>query len=145
MFLMYDREWDTSMSKSAVKRECEMTAKKMMVRNQSFSLLVQQKYPSHIRLSIHGHNNNGPKYGVRLMDHLTFIATPWHNVVVRLKDGREVLMKRFEAEELGCRLIEKYDRPWYFEQNEAAEDVQVLTGNSEEASASTQLPMPGQS
>ena len=91
----------------------------MIVRNQNFSKLVSAKFPSAIRLSIHAHNNAGPKYAVRLFDDLPFCVTPWHNAVVRLLDGTEMVMRREDAEtKLRCRIVThpQTGRPWMFEQ-----------------------------
>jgi hypothetical protein len=58
---------------SRLKKECGRIARKMMVRNKAFSKLVSDLYPDHIRLSIHGHTNAGPKYGILLLQ-----VTPKH-------------------------------------------------------------------
>ncbi len=56
--------WTTN----AIKKECGKIARKMMVRNKAFSSLVSQVYPDALRLSIHGHTNAGPKYGILLLE-----------------------------------------------------------------------------
>jgi hypothetical protein len=76
-----------------------------MKRNQAYSNLVELMFPNHIRLSIHAHNNSGPKFGIQLFDKSQFrttesldpssiiaassvdllhIPTPWHNSVVQV-------------------------------------------------------------
>lgn len=90
----------------------------MIVRNQSFSQFVSSCYPDAIRLSIHAHNNAGPKYAVRLLTDVPYCATPWHNVVVRLLDGTDIIMKKEDAEKLKTKLIlhPKWQRPWMYQQ-----------------------------
>jgi pyoverdine/dityrosine biosynthesis protein Dit1 len=145
-FLTLDRDW-TQMrdsggkpySRTRIKRECAAIARKMMVRNQAFSLLVSERYPRAIRLSIHAHNNAGPKFGVRLLRDLKYCSTPWHNCVVQLADGREVLMKRCEAEALpNMSVVQKYGRPWCFRQTDAAQNAERTA--AAEAAAATSLP-----
>ncbi|KAI8819266.1 Pyoverdine/dityrosine biosynthesis protein-domain-containing protein, partial [Fimicolochytrium jonesii] len=85
-------------SKSAQKKLCTKIAFEMMIRNQAYSALVELLFPLHLRISVHGHSCEGPKFGVRLI-HRSFLAkdafipafegstslhipTPWHNVVV---------------------------------------------------------------
>jgi pyoverdine/dityrosine biosynthesis protein Dit1 len=61
--MLIDQPWSDSLSKNQRLKQAKIIARKMMVRNQSFSLLVSQHYQNHIRLSIHGHPNHGPKFG----------------------------------------------------------------------------------
>ncbi len=49
-------------------QHCGVVARRMIVRNQCFSRLVSALYPEAIRLSIHAHNNAGPKYAIRLLE-----------------------------------------------------------------------------
>ncbi|KAK4096577.1 cytochrome P450 [Parathielavia hyrcaniae] len=66
--------------------------------------MILMLFPNHVRLSIHAHNNAGPKFGIQLFDpahtravaalspdgelmtsvDLLHIPTPWHNCVVEL-------------------------------------------------------------
>lgn len=48
------------------KRIISRVAKVMIMRNYAYSNLVELLFPSHIRLSIHAHDNSGPKFGIRL-------------------------------------------------------------------------------
>ncbi|KAL9106116.1 MAG: hypothetical protein Q9227_008816 [Pyrenula ochraceoflavens] len=76
----------------------------MILRNQAYSNLVEMIFPDHLRLSIHAHNNAGPKFGIRLFDKnfacsstgftsnaiqssqdLLHIPTPWHNCVAQVE------------------------------------------------------------
>lgn len=91
------------------KRAAETVAFEMIQRNQSYSRLVEGLMPRYIRLSIHAHDNAGPKFAVRLMpfkpvsdssglvvtqehavaeshSHL-HVPTPWHNSLVDVHDG----------------------------------------------------------
>lgn len=66
-FVQHDRVWPSSMSKSAIKRECSRVARAMITRNTAFSRLVDAAYPRSVRFSIHAHNGAGPKYPVELV------------------------------------------------------------------------------
>lgn len=90
------------------KKVAESVAFVMIQRNQSYSRLVEDVLPRHVRLSIHAHDNAGPKFAVRLMpfrpisdsaelvvtreDALTqsqqhlHVPTPWHNSLVDVHD-----------------------------------------------------------
>ncbi|VVT56276.1 uncharacterized protein SAPINGB_P004928 [Magnusiomyces paraingens] len=96
-----------NMSSKARKKLASKVAFEMIKRNEAYSNLVGLVLPYHLRLSIHAHNNSGPKFGIRLLSHdkvrtvkslsleelqssddLLHIPTPWHNCVVDL-EGKE--------------------------------------------------------
>ncbi|KAK3296576.1 Pyoverdine/dityrosine biosynthesis protein-domain-containing protein [Chaetomium fimeti] len=76
--------------------------------------MIMMLFPNHVRLSIHAHNNAGPKFGIQLFDpsqvravealsadgelmtslDLLHIPTPWHNSVVQLADSDVVLVTK---------------------------------------------------
>ncbi|KPI41908.1 Spore wall maturation protein DIT1 [Cyphellophora attinorum] len=101
-------------SKSQRKKLAEKVAIEMMARNAAYSSLVELTMPHHVRLSIHAHNNAGPKFAVSLLTkhkfqpltsfdglklstryslyderHHLHIPTPWHNCLVEVKDGHD--------------------------------------------------------
>ncbi|KAL2272067.1 hypothetical protein VTJ83DRAFT_1438 [Remersonia thermophila] len=100
-----------SMSKAQRKKLSSKVAFEMILRNQAYSNLVELVFPNHVRLSIHAHNNTGPKFGIQLFDpvrvravmglsvdgelmtslDLLHIPTPWHNSVVQL-GGSDVIL-----------------------------------------------------
>ena len=59
-------------SKSQRKKLAETVALEMMRRNQAYSHLVELVMPRQVRLSIHAHNNAGPKFAVSLLPKRTF-------------------------------------------------------------------------
>ena len=84
-----------------------------MRRNQAYSHLIELVMPRHVRLSIHAHNNAGPKLAISVLPkhkfrpltsfdglrlsteneqyderHHLHIPTPWHNALVSI-DGDE--------------------------------------------------------
>ncbi|KAI1765627.1 Pyoverdine/dityrosine biosynthesis protein-domain-containing protein [Hypoxylon sp. FL1150] len=112
-FMLEDLElhpFTRKMSRSKQKRLSSKVAFEMIMRNQAYSNLVELIFPNHIRLSIHAHNNAGPKFGIQLFDpahvraveslspssnpsislDLLHIPTPWHNCVVKMT-GSNVL------------------------------------------------------
>ncbi|KAI1138131.1 Pyoverdine/dityrosine biosynthesis protein-domain-containing protein [Hypoxylon sp. FL0543] len=105
-FMLEDLElhpFARSLSRSKQKKLSSKIAFEMIMRNQAYSNLVEMLFPNHIRLSIHAHNNAGPKFGIQLFDpamiravdslsqtgismapnDLLHIPTPWHNSVVK--------------------------------------------------------------
>ena len=97
------------MSRTQMKKDAKERAKFVMMRNDAYSRMVAILFPLHIRLSIHAHDNSGPKFAIRLIplakiseklvaDKNLHIPTPWHNVVLEDMNGKFVLMKRFQVE-----------------------------------------------
>ncbi|KZF20230.1 hypothetical protein L228DRAFT_249912 [Xylona heveae TC161] len=95
-----------TLSKSQRKKMSSKIAFEMIKRNHAYSNLVELLFPQHIRLSIHAHDNRGPKFGIRLLgknaaklerfdgkflsstsDDLLHIPTPWHNCVFQIEGG----------------------------------------------------------
>ncbi|KAE8353793.1 Pyoverdine/dityrosine biosynthesis protein-domain-containing protein [Aspergillus coremiiformis] len=102
-----------SRSRSQRKKLGTKVSFEMIVRNQAYSNLIELMFPDYLRLSIHAHNNSGPKFGIRLFNtdnvravreldslglddnndvdegmstaaNLLHIPTPWHNCVVQV-------------------------------------------------------------
>jgi len=98
-------------SRNFIKNDSKKTAKKVMIRNDAYSTMVQHLFPLFVRLSIHAHNNAGPKFAIQLIplekishddvDEKHFhIPTPWHNVAVEDKNGKFLLMKHYKVKKL---------------------------------------------
>ncbi|KAL1609644.1 dityrosine synthesis enzyme [Nothophoma quercina] len=98
-----------SLSGKQKKKTAALVAEEMISRNQGYSNLVELLLPNYVRLSIHAHNNKGPKFAVRLLPkHIVRaiddlenrlepvaayefqIPTPWHNCMIKV-DGDEFL------------------------------------------------------
>ncbi|AEO57217.1 hypothetical protein MYCTH_2117759 [Thermothelomyces thermophilus ATCC 42464] len=76
--------------------------------------MILMLFPNHVRLSIHAHDNAGPKFGIQLFDpsrvravqtlsadgelmtslDLLHIPTPWHNSVVQLAGSDVILVTK---------------------------------------------------
>ncbi|PWN48392.1 hypothetical protein IE53DRAFT_199947 [Violaceomyces palustris] len=105
------------LSTSAQRKKSKLVARRMIQRNDAYSRLVEICFPDVIRLSIHPHNNRGPKFGINLIhrrhlggeeeqeDRAAFhIPTPWHNTVLGL-DDREGQEGRLNDEGCGKRFM----------------------------------------
>ncbi|KAK4164041.1 putative pyoverdine/dityrosine biosynthesis protein [Cladorrhinum sp. PSN259] len=113
-FMLEDLEYHPSTKKLSRKKQKAVSSNvafEMILRNQAYSNLVELLFPNYVRLSIHAHNNGGPKFGIQLFDtskvrtveslspegdimtsvDLLHIPTPWHNCVVELA-GSEFLL-----------------------------------------------------
>jgi hypothetical protein len=91
------------------KKTAALVAQEMMSRNQAYSNLVELLLPNYVRLSIHAHDNRGPKFAVRLLPKMLVrpieslenrfepveayefqLPTPWHNSIIKV-EGDELL------------------------------------------------------
>ncbi|KAF7727187.1 hypothetical protein EC973_007962 [Apophysomyces ossiformis] len=120
-YLMEDRIWPETMSKSQIKKVCRETADRMIQRNVAFSRLCEHYYPDHVRLSIHAYDSSGPKYPVQIAPNHGG-PTPWHSVAVELANGETWFVKRSVADSLVSQgHLELYNhpefqRPWAYRQ-----------------------------
>ncbi|KAG5916374.1 hypothetical protein E4U42_007686 [Claviceps africana] len=97
-------KYTSHLSRSQLRKKSAKVAFEMMQRNQAYSNLVQILFPHHVRLSIHAHDNAGPKFGIQMLgrdvvptdvlppngsdsnscDKL-HVPTPWHNCIVEIR------------------------------------------------------------
>lgn len=82
----------SSVSKSQRKKAAEEVAFTMIQRNQTYSRMVESVMPRHVRLSIHAHDNAGPKFAVRVM--------PW---AIKHAENADVLVNAGTVTEEGAR------------------------------------------
>ncbi|GAB1542890.1 L-tyrosine/L-tryptophan isonitrile synthase family protein [Scytonema sp. NUACC21] len=117
-FLFQDNPWTDLNSPETKKKRLKQSgefARIMIQRNDALTRLLKEKFPHHIRLSIHSQNNAGPKFGIHLLPNDNRCITPWHNVVVKNKENQDILMKKEEAEKLAnTALVMRNKQPWYF-------------------------------
>lgn len=102
-----------SMSGKQKKKTAALVAEEMMSRNQAYSNLTELLLPNYVRLSIHAHNNAGPKFAVRLLpankvraiDCLETrlepnpvyefqLPTPWHNSMIKVEGDEYMYLAR---------------------------------------------------
>ncbi|KAG0553456.1 hypothetical protein KC19_12G012800 [Ceratodon purpureus] len=107
--------------KKLFKQKCDQVSKSMVLRNMAFSKLVEEAYPDMIRISIHAHNNAGPKFGICLIpgqDRCNTPHTPWHNVIVETACGQTHIMRREMVDLSNFEVYEHpvYNRPWGYKE-----------------------------
>ncbi|KAF2001466.1 hypothetical protein P154DRAFT_464448 [Amniculicola lignicola CBS 123094] len=104
------------LSNKQKKKTAAHVAQEMISRNQAYSNLVELLLPNYVRLSIHAHDNSGPKFAVRLLpkklvrpiqslDHrhepvpaYEFqIPTPWHNAIIQVEGDDMMYLVRAEV------------------------------------------------
>jgi pyoverdine/dityrosine biosynthesis protein Dit1/AcrR family transcriptional regulator len=100
-------------SKSRVKEESKAVAYEVIQRSNAWTRLLAQEFPHALRLSIHPQHPHSDKIGLRITRAADDWLTPWHGVVL-LRANDYVLLKRYQAEELGATLVEKDDQPSHF-------------------------------
>lgn len=111
------------------KKKSHDIAVHVMRRNDAYSKMVEIFFPLHIRVSIHAHDNSGPKYAIRLLPLNKFsssideiknmhIPTPWHNVVVEDINGKYTLMKNYKVKNSEAYEIiqSKRGQPYFYKQ-----------------------------
>jgi pyoverdine/dityrosine biosynthesis protein Dit1 len=97
-------------SKNQIKKAAKLRAYLTIQRSHAWSKLIEHHYPDSLRLSIHPHYCHSPKLPIKLIDNANRWATPWHNVVVKIKDQVH-LMKQSQAIKMGAQLS-PYTHPW---------------------------------
>lgn len=100
-------------SRAALQRDARARAYVVIQRSKAWGEFLALRFPGSVRLSIHPQPCSAVKLGIRLGESTGTWLTPWHGVAVDL-GGRLVLMKRSEAEALGCDLVERAGRPSHF-------------------------------
>ena len=104
------------LSRSQLKKLSSKVSFEMIQRNEAYSNLIELLFPHHIRLSIHAHDNSGPKFGIRLfgpnvrpLENLSFdaaemrsvdllhVPTPWHNCLVEVSGHSTLIMTKSNA------------------------------------------------
>ncbi|KAG6045429.1 hypothetical protein E4U39_002399 [Claviceps sp. Clav50 group G5] len=97
-------KYTSHLSRTQLRKKSAKVAFEMIQRNQAYSNLVQILFPRHVRLSIHAHDNAGPKFGIQMLGKHVFptdilppngadsnccdklhVPTPWHNCIVEIR------------------------------------------------------------
>ncbi|KAG5967808.1 hypothetical protein E4U58_002107 [Claviceps cyperi] len=97
-------KYTSHLSRTQLRKKSAKVAFEMIQRNQAYSNLVQILFPHHVRLSIHAHDNAGPKFGIQMLGKHVLptdilppngtdgnccdklhVPTPWHNCVVEIR------------------------------------------------------------
>jgi pyoverdine/dityrosine biosynthesis protein Dit1 len=104
------------LSNKQKKKTAAIVAQEMIFRNQAYSNLVELLLPNYVRLSIHAHDNAGPKFAVRLLPKTMVrpieslenrhepvsayefqIPTPWHNSIIKVEGDELMYLARAEV------------------------------------------------
>ncbi len=85
-------------------------------RSQAYAALLKERFPDHVRLSIHAESQSPEKIAINLLEGGEGLdGAPWHRVVVTKPDGTYFLMKRSDAEKAGYELKLVDGKPDHFE------------------------------
>ncbi|KIL88528.1 hypothetical protein FAVG1_07773 [Fusarium avenaceum] len=105
---------DGTRTKSKYKRGIEYIAKQMMARGDAFANAVRQKYPDHVRLSIHP-STGATKLSINLLPTDDLYTTPWHCSLAYRLDGtiRTGMRSEFDSDE-SLELVYDNGRPSYY-------------------------------
>ncbi|KAI1195794.1 Pyoverdine/dityrosine biosynthesis protein-domain-containing protein [Nemania serpens] len=114
--------------KNAYKRDVKYLVKQMLIRGYAFAGAVKERFPNHLRLSIH-QSTGQDKISLSLLNTKSGFTTPWHCSVALMADGEwlSATMGDFKADQL-LELVEEDGRPSYF--REVPRHRPYLNGNS---------------
>lgn len=91
-------------SKNALQKSARQRAISVIQHSWAWGNLLAEQFPSAIRLSIHPQPVNSMKIGIHMMPTRDDWLTPWHGVAAQV-NGKFILMKKYEAEEMDGKLI----------------------------------------
>lgn len=106
-------------------------AKAMLRNGARFSDLVARKFPDAVRLSVHAHNNAGPKFAFDLFPGRDMSASPWHNVVCEHANGTLGIGQVKTFDPTYWETVLKDGEPYFLRERKKAV-VSVSTGATEE-------------
>jgi pyoverdine/dityrosine biosynthesis protein Dit1 len=113
-FLFEDRLGvENEKSRNQLRNECKDLAYRVIQRSDAWGRLLGDCFPTALRLSIHPQHPHSEKIGILLGEANDTWLTPWHGVAVE-RDGKLILMRRHEAEQLGARIVDRDGRPSHF-------------------------------
>lgn len=101
-------------TRNKANQETKVRAYELLRRSDAWSVLLQNQFPDALRLSIHPYSIEHEKFGIKLIKSSNKWATPWHNVLVKMKDRFE-LMHLKEAMQLQASLKFMEDKYAYYE------------------------------
>src|ERR1700752_139201 len=114
-FLFEDRlAIEAEKSRNQVRKECKDLAYQVIQRSDGWSRLLNDCFPTALRLSIHPQGPHSEKIGILLGEANDTWLTPWHGVAVKQRD-KFILMRRHEAEKLGASIVEREGRPSHYQ------------------------------
>lgn len=114
-FLQEEFPKEASESRAAFERRSGALAKKVVLRSDAYSRLLEARLPGIFRLSIHPRPDWDAKIPIRLLPSPDRWATPWHNVAVHDPvRNATTLMHRRDAERRGYALEFKDGHPWRY-------------------------------
>lgn len=106
-------------SRNQLHKAAKEMARRMMIRNEAYSTLVNDNFKNYVKLSMHPSENNGKKYSFQLIpgksENIT--QSPWHSALSINKDGEYFTIHRSDAIKAGMELIYRNNQPYYFINN----------------------------
>lgn len=130
-----------------------IVAAEMIARNQAYSNLVELLFPNYVRLSIHAHNNRGPKFGiclfprdrVRAIDSIQDrhelvpayefqVPTPWHNSIITVVGDQNIYLGKASIVQTAIDQGE-YEGTWVDDETKGGHFVLTPTFNVSTASS----------
>lgn len=113
-FLLEEADFSTGLSKNQIERDAKIRTYELIRRSEAWTSLIEREFQNSLRLSIHPHSLKHEKFGISLVPSSSKWATPWHNVIVKIKDKFE-LMHKEQAEKLNAILKLQDGKYAYYE------------------------------
>ncbi|MFL6335320.1 MAG: L-tyrosine/L-tryptophan isonitrile synthase family protein [Pyrinomonadaceae bacterium] len=114
-FLFEDRlVIEPGKSRNRLRNECRERALRVIQRSEAWGRLIQECFPTALRLSIHPQPPHSDKIGILFGDAEDAWLTPWHGVALKTEAGFR-LVRRHAAEALGARLVRREGRASHYE------------------------------
>lgn len=114
-FLFEDRVLiEPDKSRNRLRNECRERALRVIQRSEAWGRLIQECFPTALRLSIHPQPPHSEKIGILLGDAEDAWLTPWHGVALKTGAGFK-LVRRHEAEALGAQVVRRDGRASHYE------------------------------
>lgn len=90
-FMVEDQKGLTTKSKNQVSKEAKVSTYELLRRSDAWSALLTHYFKDALRFSIHPYPLSHEKFGVKLIETSSNWATPWHNVLVKIKGTYELM------------------------------------------------------
>lgn len=100
-------------TRSALQRDCRRRGYEVIRRSIAWGRLIDHRFPSAVRLSIHPQPIGSAKLGIRLLNIADQWTTPWHACLLRRPDHADALLPHRVARTLGT-LVHRDGRPSHF-------------------------------
>jgi pyoverdine/dityrosine biosynthesis protein Dit1 len=106
----------SGLSKQEIRKASRILAYQWLQRYLVFRKLTTELFSDYFRLSVLAYPSKSKSFSINLIMNTSEYGLPWFHVLVKKANGSVKLIKKREAEKMGCQLIYKNHVPWYYEE-----------------------------